>query len=130
MEKEVSMPDKELVSFIREGIDKGYSLDVLKPVLKERGWNEGEIEKAFEKATKNQLFIGFSIAFVFFIILTAMFVFSLIFGQTQIMQITTAAIGTSSNITNIGLAFGLYIIFASLIWLRMIYTFINRKNRI
>jgi len=131
------MVDRELVSFIREGINKGYSFDVLKPVLKEKGWDDSDIERAFEKATQNQIFIGASIAFVFFIILTAVFIFSLIFSQTQISQmsittgsITTGSIGTQQNIAGMTIAFAIYIIFASLIWLRMIYTFVNRKNRI
>jgi hypothetical protein len=126
------MVDRELVSFIREGINKGYSFDVLKPVLKEKGWDDSDIERAFEKATQNQIFIGASIAFVFFIILTAVFIFSLIFSQTQISQmpITTGSIGTRQNIAGMTIAFAIYIIFASLIWLRMIYTFVNRKNRI
>ena len=125
------MVDKELVSFIRESINQGHSLDVIKPVLREKGWNDGDIGKAFEKATQNQLILSASISFVLFIILTSVFVFSLVFSQSQI---TAAAIGSNININQdvagVSLAFILYIILASLIWLRMLYSFINRRNRL
>lgn len=124
------MVDRGLVMFIRESINHGHSLDVIKPVLKAKGWSESEIEKAAEKATQNQLVLSVAISFVLFIILTAAFVFSLVFSQTKL---TAAAIGTAETgqeIANVSLAFTMYIAIASLIWLKMLFSFMNRKNRI
>jgi uncharacterized membrane protein len=124
------MADRKLVNFIRESMNNGHSLDVIKPVLRAKGWSENEIEKASERATQSQLVLSVAISFILFIILTAAFVFSLVFSQTKL---TAAVVGTadmSQNIGNVSLAFTLYIAIASLIWLKMLFTFMNRKNRI
>jgi len=124
------MTDRELVSFIRESINAGHSLDVIKPVLKAKGWPENEIEAAADKATHNQIIASVSISFVLFIILTAAFVFSLIFTETRITAAVVGTEGMTRNIANVSLAFTLYIAIASLIWLRMLFAFVNRKNRL
>ena len=120
------MVNKELVKFIRDGLNQGYSFDVLKPVLKHKGWHENDISKAFDKATSNHIFIGISISFVLFIILTSTFIFSLV---SQSVEITGASIGLK-NITTVSVMFTLYIVFALLIWLRMLTGYMNRMNRI
>jgi len=124
------MTDRELVAFIRKSLNAGHSLDVIKPVLKAKGWDESEIEKAAEKATQNQLVLSVAISFVLFIILTAAFVFSLIFSQTKLTAAVTGTTGASQDIANVSLAFTLYIAIASLIWLKMLFSFMNRKNRL
>jgi len=128
--KKRKMVDRDLISFIRESLNSGHSLEAIKPVLRAKGWQENEIEKACDKASQNQTLLNVSISFVLFIILTATFVFSIFFSQTKL---TAAVVGTETinqNVAGLGLAFTLYILLASTIWLRMLYAFLNRKNRL